>query len=135
MARLIFVDTSFLYAGIVPEDAHHEAATALVDRVQGTRMVTTNHVRGESWSLMNRRKGHHWAKLLLDSISQTNRLAVVHLDAELEDNAINWLRVRDERGYSFVDATSFAFMRANGITEALAFDGDFAAAGFTELRA
>ncbi len=33
-----------------------------------------------------------------------------------------------------VDATSFAFMRAKGIQEALAFDGDFAAAGFTELR-
>jgi hypothetical protein len=30
--------------------------------------------------------------------------------------------------------TSFAYMRAKGISEALAFDGDFAAAGFTELR-
>ena len=29
---------------------------------------------------------------------------------------------------------SFAYMRAKGIEEALAFDGDFAAAGFTELR-
>jgi predicted nucleic acid-binding protein len=32
------------------------------------------------------------------------------------------------------DATSFAVMRSLRIKEALAFDGDFAAAGFTELR-
>ena len=35
---------------------------------------------------------------------------------------------------SFVDATSFALMRKLWITGALAFDGDFAAAGFTELQ-
>jgi predicted nucleic acid-binding protein len=34
----------------------------------------------------------------------------------------------------FVDATSFAIMRALRIREALAFDGDFSAAGFVELR-
>ena len=47
---------------------------------------------------------------------------------------MRWLRERDEREYSFVDATSFALMRSLKIREALAFDGDFAAAGFTELR-
>jgi predicted nucleic acid-binding protein len=40
----------------------------------------------------------------------------------------------DEREYSFVDATSFALMRSMRIKRVLAFDGDFAAAGFTELR-
>jgi predicted nucleic acid-binding protein len=45
------------------------------------------------------------------------------------------LRQHDERKYSFVDATSFALMASEGIHEALAFDGDFTAAGFVELRA
>jgi predicted nucleic acid-binding protein len=35
---------------------------------------------------------------------------------------------------SFLDATSFAVMRSLRIREALAFDGDFTAAGFTALR-
>ena len=50
-------------------------------------------------------------------------------------HALRWLRQHDEREYSFVDATSFALMRSLRIREALAFDGDFAAAGFIELRA
>jgi predicted nucleic acid-binding protein len=33
-----------------------------------------------------------------------------------------------------VAATSFVVMRAMGIDRALAYDGDFAAAGFVELR-
>ena len=46
-----------------------------------------------------------------------------------------WLRNRPEREYSFVDATSFVLMRRHAIHEAFAFDGDFASAGFVELRA
>jgi predicted nucleic acid-binding protein len=45
-----------------------------------------------------------------------------------------WLRRHDERPYSFVDATSFQVMRERRLREALAFDQDFTAAGFTELR-
>jgi len=45
-----------------------------------------------------------------------------------------WLRRHDEREYSFVDATGFAPMRSLRIRDAFAFDGEFAAAGFTELR-
>ena len=57
------------------------------------------------------------------------------MDPELERRAISWLRKRDEREYSFVDATSFVLMRSMRIRDALAFDGDFTAAGFRELRA
>lgn len=61
-------------------------------------------------------------------------LRVEHIGPSLEADATAWLRQRDERTCSFVDATSVAFMREHRITEALAFDGDFSAAGFTELR-
>ena len=56
------------------------------------------------------------------------------MEPALETEALAWLRRHDEREYSFVDATSFATMRALNIREALAFDGDFSAAGFVELR-
>ena len=59
----------------------------------------------------------------------------MYVPVDLERRALTWLRQHDEREYSFVDATSFAVMRSLKIRKALAFDGDFAAAGFIELRA
>jgi predicted nucleic acid-binding protein len=70
----------------------------------------------------------------IDRVERAPRLTVRSIDDELEDEAWRWLRRHDERPYSFVDATSFALMRRERIRRALAFDGDFAAAGFTELR-
>ena len=70
----------------------------------------------------------------LDSLERTERLEIVPVSPELEDRAWSWLRKHDERAYSFVDATSFALMRSMKIKDALAFDGDFSAAGFRELR-
>ena len=60
--------------------------------------------------------------------------SIRHLDERLEQEAWRWLARHDEREYSFVDATSFAAMRRLPVREALAFGGDFAAAGFVELR-
>jgi len=60
---------------------------------------------------------------------------MVSISDDIEAAALTWLRRRDERVYSFVDATSFMLMQSLSITEALAFDGDFSAAGFVELRA
>jgi predicted nucleic acid-binding protein len=132
---LIFVDTSFLIAGFDDRDPHHREALLIVKRISGRRLVTSNHVRGESWTWFRRKRWHAKAVDFLDSLrAGHSNLKVDFVAEQIEDEALAWLRRHDEREYSFVDATSFAFMRAHRITEALAFDGDFAAAGFTELR-
>ena len=107
----------------------------LFEQVAGRRIVTSNHVRGETWTTLRRKLWHGKAVDFLDSVGGQDRyVQVVSIADELEDEALRWLRRHDEREYSFVDATSFAYMRAKGIQDVLAFDGDFAAAGFTELR-
>ena len=70
----------------------------------------------------------------LDAVDSSPRVRVVQVAESLEATALTWLRSHDEREYSFVDATSFAVMHAMGIDRALAYDGDFTAAGFLELR-
>jgi predicted nucleic acid-binding protein len=65
---------------------------------------------------------------------RTPLLTVRHIDEDEIADAWRWLRRHDERAYSLVDATSFGIMRRLRIREALAFDGDFAAAGFVEVR-
>jgi predicted nucleic acid-binding protein len=71
----------------------------------------------------------------LDSLRKSVLVRVEFVTEVLEAEAWRWLRRHHERDYSFVDATSFAVMRGLRIGEALAFDGDFSAAGFLELRA
>jgi predicted nucleic acid-binding protein len=131
---LIFVDTSFWVAARMERDARHHDAVALVAARRDERLVTSNHVRGETWTFLRRRGGHASAVAFLDMLDRTRRVEVVLVEPELEERALAWLRSHDEREYSFVDATSFVLMRALRVREALAFDGDFAAAGFVELR-
>jgi predicted nucleic acid-binding protein len=80
------------------------------------------------------RDGRRGAVAYFEMLDETSRVRVDRIDERLEDEALGWLRQHDEREYSFVDATSFALMRSLRITDAFAFDGDFAAAGFVELR-
>jgi predicted nucleic acid-binding protein len=96
--------------------------------------VTTNHVRGETWTLINRREGHRRAVAFLDVLTRTQLLRIEQVGDRVEVEALEWLRRRDDREFSFVDATSFATMRRLSIGSALAFDSDFTAAGFVELR-
>ena len=79
--------------------------------------------------------GHAVAVGFLDRVERVPSLEIVGADERVERDAWAWLRRHDERSYSFVDAVSFAVMRGRRIREALAFDGDFAAAGFVEVRA
>ena len=131
---MIFVDTSFWVALRLRRDGRHEEALALLDRHASSLFATSSHVRGETWTFLRARGGQRDGVAFLDMVERTPRLQVVFITEALETDALAWLRRHDERAYSFVDATSFALMRSLGIREALAFDGDFAAAGFVELR-
>lgn len=131
---MIFVDSSFWIALADRRDGRHSDALGLVRAYERSPLVTTNHVRGETWTFLRKRRGHGIALRFLDATEGAERLRVVPLTPEVEADAWSWLRRHDERPYSFVDGTSFALMRRLGIREAFAFDGDFAAAGFTELR-
>jgi uncharacterized protein len=132
---VIFVDTSFWFALTVPRDERHEEARELLARYRSSPLVTTNHVRGETWTLLRRRAGHRVAVAFLAGVDAAARLRVEFVTPELEADALTWLRRHDERPYSFVDATTFALMHELRIREAFAYDDDFAAGGFIELRA
>ena len=128
-----FVDTSFWVALLLRRDPHHESARELW-RADAGALLCSNHVVGETWTFLRRRSGHAPAVSFLEALQDSPRVSIEHVDQPTEDEALEWLRRHDEREYSFVDATSFAVMRRRRLKEALAFDGDFSAAGFVEVR-
>jgi predicted nucleic acid-binding protein len=125
-------DTSFWVALAAARDRHHIEAVALWDH-EHEPVLVTNHVAGETWTFLGRRAGHDAAMAAL-AVFRSERVLLAHVDARQEAEAWKWLERHDERPYSFVDATSFVVMRSRRIREALAFDGDFTAAGFRETR-
>ena len=128
-----FVDTSFWIGLRFRRDGRHDDARRIWESGVGA-LLTTNLVLGETWTFLSRKAGHGRAVEFLDAVQRLENLTVRHVDDDLGADAWRWLRRHDERPYSYVDATSFALMRKLRLRQALAFDGDFAAAGFVEVR-
>ncbi len=128
-----FVDTSFWVALRFSRDGRHPDARRIWEGGPGG-LITTDAVMGETWTFLQRRAGHRRAVEFIDAAAKSPSLTIRHVDEDLIVEAWRWLRRHDEREYSFVDATSFALLRRLRLREALAFDGDFTAAGFTEVR-
>lgn len=133
-----FADTSWWVAWALPGDGRHGEALAMLQQLgRSEQILTSNLVAGETWTFLRRKDSHHTAVTFVDrlhTLASADRLVVHRVTEDQESGAWDWLRRHDEREYSFVDATSFRVMRDRRLREALAFDQDFAAAGFVEIR-
>lgn len=133
-----FADTGWWIAWALPGDDRHRDALGMLAALGRTeQVITTNLVVGETWTFLRRKDSHRTALTFLDRLEilrEADRLVVHRVTEQQEGAAWEWLRKRDERVYSFVDATSFRVMRDRRVHEAFAFDQDFAAAGFIEVQ-
>jgi predicted nucleic acid-binding protein len=133
--RRVFVDTGAWFALQVPDDDWHgEAVQTLRTLIAAPHvLVTTNHVVRETYTLLRVVCGHAAALRFLDRIEETRRLERIFVQEETEARAYRLLRQHGDQDFSFVDATSFAVMRAERIRHAFAFDRHFSTAGFLRV--
>lgn len=134
-ARPALVDSSAWIALQNPRDPAHEAVSVRFKRELSDRgrLLTTNHVLGETWTFLRIQGSHQKAVEFLEVLAATSRVETVFTPEPLEREAIAWLKEHQERPYSFVDAVSFAWMKRLGVDAALTLDSDFAVAGFSVL--
>lgn len=125
---MIFVDTSAIFALASERDSRHREARRLFDILLRSerRLITHSYVLSESMALLHRRLGRSVA---LAVAVEARRFEVEWVNESLHDAAVDAL-AGAAGGVSLVDQVSFLVMRRRAITEAFAFDGDFAAAGF-----
>jgi predicted nucleic acid-binding protein len=133
--RRVFVDTGAWYALQVKDDEWHAEAVDAFEALLAGRhlLVTTNHVVGETYTLLRITCGHAPAVHFLDKVEETRRLDRIFVGESTETHAYRILRQYAGQDFSFVDATSFAVMRAGRIRHAFAFDQHFATTRFVRV--
>ena len=124
----VFVDTSALYALLDEDDANHAQAARAFTDLQGQELTAHAYILVETLALVSKRLGWEAVVRLLDGLIGV--VAIVPVDGNIQDDALVAYRNGDSGRISFVDRTSFAFMRANRIADAFAFDAHFETAGF-----
>ena len=128
--ELIFADTSALLALLDGDDIHRAAAFEEWKRfaVSDSRLFTSDYVRLESCSLIQRRLGAAALSDFHDVILPLMKILPVG-EHGFESAFEKW-RLAQRRHLSLVDITSFDCMRREGILKVYSFDKRFAEQGF-----
>jgi len=138
----VFVDTGGHYALAAPEDPNHDEAVALIRTLAHGRfrLYTTHLIIAETHTLLRsrlRNRGRdHALSVARDTVAGIHRstITIEPITAEDARQAVETLFAFPDQELSYTDAASFAVMRRLGISYVLAFDDDFAVAGFTNIR-
>ncbi|MEA2025870.1 MAG: PIN domain-containing protein [Chloroflexota bacterium] len=126
-----FVDTSAFYAAADRGDVNCERAMVLI--AAEDRVVTSDHVLVETWSLLKSRLGHAPAERFWDGV-RSSALAIEHVGPADLESAWATGEIFADQGFSIVDRTSFAVMQRLGVYRAVSFDVDFAIFRFGPRR-
>src|SRR5207302_10344778 len=113
----VFVDTSAWYALADAGDRWHAAAAQWLRHslAQNYWLVTSNHVVGESYTLIRLRLGHAAAQEFLRRVRASGRTSRTFVAEAWEFEAEDILAQLGYQDFSFVDATSFVVMRWLGL--------------------
>ena len=133
--KAAFIDTSAFLAALDRGDRFHETAAKKWSGLarHQAELWTTDYVRLESWSLIQRRLGPQAVMAFQDDWLPLCRIHPVGPDG-FERAAAQW-RIAQRRNLSLVDLTSFDAMRQLAIRNALAFDEHFREMGYLEVEA
>ncbi len=131
--RRVFVDTGAFVALRNGGEREHEAARTALSRLVSERalLVTSNYVFSETYTALLVRAGREEAIEWGRRFRAGEAIEMVRIDESVEQDAWAILEAHADKRWSHVDATSFALMEREGITEAFAFDHHFAQRGLT----
>jgi hypothetical protein len=133
--KAVFIDTSAFLAALDKGDKFHPAAANKWSALARgkSELWTTDYVRLESWSLIQRRLGADAVMAFQDDWLPLCKIHEVGPDG-FERAAAQW-RIAQRRNLSLVDLTSFDAMRQLAIRTALAFNKHFQEMGYLDVQA
>jgi len=124
---VVFVDTSAFFAIENERDRHHARALLARDALmsKGERLVTTDYILDEVYTLIRVRVGHRAAVDFGQSVQSSRFVRVEPVTPEDFEAAWQIFRRYDDKAFSFTDCTSFALIQRLDVRVAFAFDRNF----------
>lgn len=128
----VFVDSSMWKALIDLNDDFYPEATVIWNSLaqENVRLLTSNYVLDEAFTLIRQRCGLEAVKLLRDRLaSNWSNVKIVRVTITDEAKAWQWF-LQNWRNLSFTDCVSFALIERLGLKRVATFDQHFQRAGF-----
>lgn len=134
MSSVLVDSSAFLSLEDAAEAAHARTRQVLEGLVEaGVRLVTTNFVFDETYTLLLSRLGRDRAVLWGEHFRQGRLVQLVRVDQAQEDRAWDIIRAFTDKDFSYTDATSFAVAESLAIGQALSLDRHFVQYGELEV--
>ena len=130
--RIIFLDTSGIFAWINQRDPNHQTMVALPHEPD-CLLVTTDYILDETLTLFMARGIPHQRKRLLSMVNTSAIVQMVWIGTDYFQEASQWMFKNEDHPFSFTDCTSFACMAKLGIRKVATTDAHFEKVGFTNL--
>jgi predicted nucleic acid-binding protein len=130
---MIFIDTGAFYASKIENDINHSSAIQIekaISEGKYGKMVTTNYILDELYTLLHGRVPHKQLIEIGESIRKSPNIRIIWILEALEEKAWEYFTKNHDKTYSFTDCTSFVVMQSLGIKIAFTYDSHFEQAGF-----
>lgn len=127
-----FIDTSFVLALVLKNDAHHVRAGAWQRRTIGP-LLTIEFVLAEVADALATASLRLIASSVISAIRGDARIQVVPASTAILDRALALYTSRSDKDWGLTDCVSFTAMRDAGVFDALTSDHHFEQAGFRAL--
>ena len=133
---MVFVDTAAFFAIENERDRHHPQALDTRDQLMsgGERLVTSDYVLDEVYTLIRMRVGHRASIDFGESIRRSRFFRVEPVTPVDFEAAWRIFRRYDDKAFSFTDCTSFALMERLKILAAFTFDRNYVEYGKFTLK-
>ena len=130
---MIFIDTGAFVARYIERDQYHKQAVDYWNQIIRKRLpcCTSNFVLDETFTLLGRMAGNHFAANRARNIYASDSLPILRPDTSVEIKALKFFTKYADKEISFTDCVSFVLMKKERIKKVFSFDAHFSQAGFT----